>query len=78
MALRDKLDRARQWQRERQGLDGESGKKDPEREQPIPADELEKGDRFAIYFSAFTTLFLPAALVIAALGGFLLLLINLL
>ena len=74
MSLRHKLDRARQWERERLGLDEKEARRDPNREPPIPGDELEKGDRFAIHFSAFTTLFLPAALVIAAFGGFLLLL----
>jgi len=77
MSLRGKLDRARQWERERLGLDEKEAKRDPNREEIPISDELEKGDRFAIYFSAFTSLFLPAALVIAAFGGFLLLLVNL-
>ncbi len=78
MSLFGKVDRARQWQRERLGLNEESERKRRENERETISDELEKGDRFAIHFSAFTTLFLPAALLIAALGGFLLLIVHLL
>ena len=78
MSLFGKMDRARQWQRERLGLNEESERKRRENERETISDELEKGDRFAIHFSAFTTLFLPAALLIAALGGFLLLIVHLL
>ncbi len=77
MSIRAKLDRARQWERERLGLDEKEAKTDPNRENLSASDELEKGDRFAIHFSAFTTLFLPAALVVAAFGGLLLLLVSL-
>ena len=78
MSLFGKVDRARQWQRERLGLNEESERKRRENERETISDELEKGDRFAIHFSAFTTLFLPAALLIAAIGGFLLLIVHLL
>ena len=78
MSLFGKMDRARQWQRERLGLNEESERKRRENERETISDELEKSDRFAIHFSAFTTLFLPAALLIAALGGFLLLIVHLL
>lgn len=78
MSIFGKIDRARQWQRERLGLNDENERKRRENERQTISDELEKGDRFALSFSAFTTLFLPAALLIAALGGLLLLIVYLL
>ena len=77
MLFQKRLDRARNLQRRQRGLPelGEENKSvSPneeelvEIERPSPADEMEKGDMFALMFSGFLTIFLPAALILTALA----------
>ena len=44
-------------------------KADAEQEEKLREEPLEKGDRFAMVFSAFLTLFLPAVGVLLVIGG---------
>ena len=44
-------------------------KADAEKEEKLREEPLEKGDRFAMVFSAFLTLFLPAVGVLLVIGG---------
>ncbi len=77
MLFQKRLDRARNLQRRQRGLPelGEENKSvSPneeelvEIERPSPADEMEKGDMFALMLSGFLTMFLPAALILTALA----------
>jgi hypothetical protein len=77
MLFQKRLDRARNLQRRQRGLPelGEENKSvSPneeelvEIERPSPADEMEKGDMFALMLSGFLTIFLPAALILTALA----------
>ncbi len=79
MFFQKRLDRARELQRRQRGLDDESKKENGEEEVLLTrkerrqkekenahtlANETEKGDMFAMYFAAFITVFLPAALIL--------------
>ena len=66
MLFEGKMQRARRVQREATGLDQEE---EQERRRQQPDEKLEKGDLFAMLFSAFFTLFLPAAAVLGAVVG---------
>ena len=77
MLFQKRLDRARNLQRRQRGLPelGEETKSvSPDEEElveierPSPADEMEKGDMFALMLSGFLTMFLPAALILTALA----------
>jgi hypothetical protein len=77
MLFQKRLDRARNLQRRQRGLPelGEENKSvSPDEEElveierPSPADEMEKGDMFALMLSGFLTMFLPAALILTALA----------
>ncbi len=77
MLFQKRLDRARNLQRRQRGLPelGEENKSvSPDEEElveierPSPADEMEKGDMFALMLSGFLTIFLPAALILTALA----------
>ena len=72
MQFENKFRRAQRAQRHALGLDQPEEQQRREKEERV---ELEKGDTFAMLFSAFYTLFLPA---VAVLLGFVLLLMFLL
>ncbi len=64
MLFEKKYDRAREVQRRASGLDKEE---EQERRRFQPEEKLERGDWFAMLFSAFYTLFLPGVGVICLL-----------
>ncbi len=66
MLFEGRLQRARRVQREATGLDKEE---EQERRRQQPEEKTEKGDLFAMLFSAFYMLFLPAIAVLGAVVG---------
>lgn len=77
MLFQQRLDRARQLQRQQRGLTGDEDRQEgcfddsgawQEPERPDISDELEKHDMLALMLSGMLAVFLPAALILAALA----------